>query len=110
MADKITLKPCPFCGGEAKAQTMTFWFGTFDRHTVVCPECNIMIGWYDSEEEAAEKWNRRYDERLRVHNIGNVDIPEGVSEEQFYAVMQGVVAALEHAEKGEAWPYGATMD
>lgn len=43
--------------------------------------------------------------RLEVHNIGNVDMPECVSEEQFYAVMNNVVAALEHTDKGESWPY-----
>ena len=43
--------------------------------------------------------------RLEVHNIGNVDIPEGVTEEQYYAVMSNVVDALEHTDKGEAWPY-----
>lgn len=43
--------------------------------------------------------------RLEVHNIGNVDIPEGVTWDQFQAVMTGVVAALEHTDKGESWPY-----
>lgn len=43
--------------------------------------------------------------RLEVHNIGNVDMPECVSEEQFYAVMNNVIAALEHTDKGESWPY-----
>lgn len=43
--------------------------------------------------------------RLEVHNIGNVDIPECVTWEQFQAVMDGVVAALEHTDKGESWPY-----
>ena len=43
--------------------------------------------------------------RLEVHNIGNVDIPEGVTREQFQAVMSGVVAALEHTDRGESWPY-----
>ena len=43
--------------------------------------------------------------KLEVHNIGNVDIPEGVPEEQFYAVMSNVVDALEHTDRGEAWPY-----
>ena len=43
--------------------------------------------------------------RLEVHNIGNVDIPEGVTEEQFHAVMSNVVDALEHTDKGESWPY-----
>ena len=43
--------------------------------------------------------------RLEVHNIGNVDIPEGVSWEQFHAVMENVVDALEHTDRGESWPY-----
>ena len=43
--------------------------------------------------------------RLEVHNIGNVDVPEGVTWEQFQAVMSGVVKALEHTDRGESWPY-----
>ena len=43
--------------------------------------------------------------RLEVHNIGNVDIPEGVTWEQFQAVMENVVDALEHTDRGESWPY-----
>ena len=43
--------------------------------------------------------------RLEVHNIGNVDIPEGVTWEQFHAVMNNVVDALEHTDRGESWPY-----
>ena len=42
---------------------------------------------------------------LEVHNIGNVDIPEGVTWEQFQAVMENVVDALEHTDRGESWPY-----
>ena len=45
--------------------------------------------------------------KLEAHNIGNVDMPEGVTEEQFYAVMSNVVTALEHTDRGESWPYGA---
>lgn len=43
--------------------------------------------------------------RLEVHNIGNIDVPEGVTWEQFQAVMSGVVKALEHTDRGESWPY-----
>ena len=43
--------------------------------------------------------------RLEVHNIGNIDIPEGVTWEQFNAVVENVVAALEHTDRGESWPY-----
>ena len=46
--------------------------------------------------------------RLEVHNIGNVDIPEGVSEEHFYLVMNNVVEALQHTDKGESYPYEDT--
>lgn len=42
---------------------------------------------------------------LEVHNISNVDIPDGVTEAQFYAVMSNVVEALEHTDRGESWPY-----
>lgn len=43
--------------------------------------------------------------RLEVHNIGNVDVPEGMTWEQFQTVMSGVVKALEHTDRGESWPY-----
>jgi len=43
--------------------------------------------------------------RLEVHNIGNVGVPEGVTWDQFQAVMSGVVKALEHTDRGESWPY-----
>ena len=42
---------------------------------------------------------------LEVHNISNVDIPYGVTEAQFHAVMYNVVTALEHTDRGESWPY-----
>lgn len=59
------------------------------------------------EELRAAKENRR---RLEVHNIGNVDIPEGVTWTQFQQIMEGVVDALEHTEKGESWPYVKQSD
>ena len=43
--------------------------------------------------------------RLEVHNIGNVDIPAGVTKDQFDAVMNNVVEAIEHTDRGESWPY-----
>lgn len=54
------LKPCPFCGGKA----------TFDLILAGCrPQClvcglhlmlgDVGVGWYATEDEAAEDWNRR---------------------------------------------------
>lgn len=52
---EITLKNCPFCGGEAKQCKI------FGRNGVACKECFCeMRGWLDSTpEEMAEAWNRR---------------------------------------------------
>jgi hypothetical protein len=65
---EVVLKPCPFCGGEAKMQsdiryprpncTMTRAF------EVVCQNHDCIIGfvderYYTSKKKAAEAWNRR---------------------------------------------------
>lgn len=104
------LKPCPFCGGKALGPTDAW------PHMVTCEDCGASVKGFRFGEtgvyEAIEKWNRREPDvrrqRLQVHNIGNVDIPEGVSAEVFYTIMSGVVEALEHTERGESWPYETT--
>lgn len=83
-----------------------------------CPYRDPKIGRVCVHELASDAWDLIYEmteeqkrkDALRVHNIGNVDVPEGVTWEQYQEVMTGVIRALEHTEKGEAWPYGATMD
>lgn len=50
------LKPCPFCGGEAKVQSFSH-----DR-TVYCTDCNARVQkFFPTREEAIEAWNRRAD-------------------------------------------------
>ena len=60
---EIELRPCPFCGNEPIMRAVRFGFENEDRHTVRCPECDFCIGWAFTEEEAAEKWNRRREEK-----------------------------------------------
>ncbi len=53
------LKPCPFCGGEAR---FTCWINPYkDRYGVAClsDDCNVSIFAGLSKEEAARRWNRR---------------------------------------------------
>lgn len=49
------LKPCPFCGGEARivqaSGRMLF--------CVVCDDCDASGGHYFTEEDAATAWNDR---------------------------------------------------
>lgn len=49
------LKPCPFCGGEAKVSNV------FGRAGVICKDCQAEMRGYlgMTEEEVKEAWNRR---------------------------------------------------
>ena len=57
------LKPCPFCGGEAKGQYG--WMG-YNCHQIVCSKCGTMTEGANTYEEAAEKWNQRTTKKPRV--------------------------------------------
>lgn len=56
--EKVELKPCPFCGGDAVAGS------NFDNdHYVMCgadcDKCGGMVGYMKTEMAAIENWNRR---------------------------------------------------
>ena len=51
------LKPCPFCGGDAKIVDVEDLKGFF----ALCKHCNASTRIFYSEEVAIEAWNRRVD-------------------------------------------------
>lgn len=58
--DEINIKPCPFCGGEAKLVD----YGISGKYKVVqCLECGARTRLFDPEifrgGNAVEAWNRR---------------------------------------------------
>ena len=56
------LKMCPFCGHEATLEgNDPFFSGIEPEYMAVCTWCSGNSGWYSTEEDAAEAWNRRAD-------------------------------------------------
>ena len=51
---EVKLKPCPFCGGEAKTQSY------YHDYAVYCRKCEAATRrFYPTKQEAIEAWNRR---------------------------------------------------
>ena len=57
----IELKLCPFCGGRAEMYD-GITFRSQRQYEPRCVKCECAIGLYDTEEQAAEAWNRRADD------------------------------------------------
>ena len=56
MSDSEELKPCPFCGGEAKVLGTKYEGGDY---YIVCEKCRVRVGSYSNPVEAIEAWNKR---------------------------------------------------
>lgn len=63
--NKIKLKPCPLCGGEAKFMTEKGYYCLCDVLRVCCSDCKASTRFFKADvhycaaEEAAANWNRR---------------------------------------------------
>lgn len=60
------LKPCPFCGGEAKIKARYYRAIDIYDYSGVCQECNASMDVKDTEAEAIEAWNTRHERTCRV--------------------------------------------
>ena len=58
------LKTCPFCGGSAWCGDNVYELdnGYVTLYFVECNGCHATTFEYDTEEEAAYAWNRRYED------------------------------------------------
>lgn len=80
---EIKLKPCPFCGGEARLQRKNKKHGYY----VICKKCGCRTPYFQYQfdsleklrETAIETWNTRRPveralERLKDENMNRVDM------------------------------------
>ena len=61
------LKPCPFCGGEARL--VSAFLGT--AYIVLCDTCNAAIKTRRTEAEAMAAWNTRAERTCNFREIGD---------------------------------------
>ena len=61
----MELKPCPFCGGEARIMLEEEDRPDDSFHNVYCTICGAQF-WVKSKTEAVAKWNRRADGWIAV--------------------------------------------
>lgn len=114
------LKPCPFCGGEAK---FVHIFENPEKCMVSCRECDGGIdAVFANEEAAAEAWNRRAQpanepltlEQLRYERMGYINVKQAVETElkawSFSTTSRGIEEKFEFDGIGEltAEDYGKT--
>ena len=61
MENKIELKPCPFCGGEAMVIDTGDYFPVITYRVICKASCIMQGGLYKTKQEAIEAWNTRTD-------------------------------------------------
>lgn len=61
------LKPCPFCGGEARSYRYRFWDGDIEKKLWLCQCESCRLNYppikvhCEHESEAIDAWNKRED-------------------------------------------------
>jgi Lar family restriction alleviation protein len=56
MSYSPTLKPCPFCGGQAAYKNINT---PYSHGWIGCPKCKAYMNWTTDPRTTVEKWNRR---------------------------------------------------
>ena len=58
------LKPCPFCGSEAKLDENANGLGYPLFYLVYCPNCAAVCRMYEEKDAAIRAWNRRINDEV----------------------------------------------
>lgn len=66
------LKPCPFCGGEAKLELTTQYYTgepEMENAFIRCMKCGVWTDEYEYATEAVAAWNTRHEETCKLHEV-----------------------------------------
>ena len=71
------LKPCPFCGGEAKLINQRDYHGYIQSYRITCKTCGALTletSSSNSKRKAAESWNTRpFEDKARKETINECE-------------------------------------
>ena len=87
----ITLKSCPFCGGQAAPLV------SFVAHAIECMACEASTGPRNSLNDAAAAWNKR-GQAVPMNAVNAVACPAAKATAQITPIFQTPLAAIEYAE------------
>lgn len=64
------LKPCPFCGGDAKIKcgeiVNRYNTAVYRHYHVECMSCGVDTRYFDTEADAIEAWNLRAERTAKI--------------------------------------------
>ena len=80
--DGVTLRKCPFCGGEAKLEKGLCELDNY----VMCLNCRCKTKLHNTKESAVKAWNRR---APLDHIIENIE--EYIEEAEHYGFSSAIV-------------------
>jgi len=60
-----TLKPCPFCDGEADIFN-TYLFGGGRGYYITCAECSVETHINPDKQPVIDSWNKRVDNAAKT--------------------------------------------
>lgn len=98
MSDK--LKPCPFCGGEAKF----FEDKDYQIYSVTCTECDAGTNAYGIEQDAIIAWNRRIESTFTPDELDAIrrNVCDWRAERELSKIEQSIIDKCAKALKGGA--------
>ena len=96
MIDK--LKPCPFCGGEAKF----FEDKGYQIYSVTCTECDAGTNAYGIEQDAIDAWNSRVQPTFTPDELDAIrrNVSDWRAERELSKIEQAIIDKCNAALKG----------